>query len=128
MAESIMYCLPEHPRTGQMEEGLNFRCGISDYTQKLTKGENKVNLTSDMEAVEIISLFYPRLICCNIRMITRLSTAFPPQQFLSFLLFSLYFAKLLTNSLGRVEISKAQWQSALVEDSHQLPVPKVDHD
>lgn len=114
MAESTIYCLPEHLRTGQMEQGLNFECGISSYIQKLTKGENKVNLTSEMELMEIIELLYPRLICCNIRVIKMLCTVFPHKHFFSFLLFSLYFAKFLTNSVGQMEIPKAQWQGALI--------------
>ena len=71
-----MYCLPEHLKTGQMEQGLNFECGISGYTQKLTKEENRGNLTSQLEPMEIIKLLRPRLICCNIRVITKLSTVF----------------------------------------------------
>ena len=116
MAESIMHCLPKHPGTGQMEEGLNFKYVISGYAQKLTKEDNEVNLTSGMELMEIIKLLYPRLICCNIRVIMKLSTVFLHKRFLSFLMFSLYFARLLTNSLGPMEIAKVQRQGALIEN------------
>ena len=115
-----MYCLPEHLKTGQMEQGLNFECGISGYTQKLTKEENRGNLTSQLEPMEIIKLLRPRLICCNIRVITKLSTVFLHKQFLSVLLFSLYFAKLLTNSIGQIAIPKAQWQGAQIENFTSL--------
>jgi hypothetical protein len=120
MEESTMYCLPEHLKTGQMEQGLNFGCGISGYTQKLTKEENRENLTSQLELMEIIKLLRPRLICCNIRVITKLSTVFLHKQLLSVLLFSLYFAKLLTNSIGQVAIHKAQWQGVLMENFTSL--------
>jgi len=120
MEESAMYCLPEHLKSGQVEQGLNFEYGSSGYTQKVTKGENKVNLTSKIELMEIIKLLCPRLICCNIRLITKLSTVFPHKQFLSVLLFSLYFAKLLTNSTGQMEIPKAHWQGALIENLTSL--------
>jgi hypothetical protein len=117
MKRSSKYRLPEHLRTGQMEQGLNFEYGISGYTPKLTNGENRINLTSQLELIEIIKLLLPCLICCNIDVITKLSTAFLHQQFLSVLLFSLHFAKLLTNSLGQIVIPKAQLRGALIERS-----------
>jgi len=55
-----MYFLPEHLKTGQMEQGLNCEWGISGYTQKLTQGDNKRNLTAQLEIMGIIKLLYQR--------------------------------------------------------------------
>jgi hypothetical protein len=126
-----MYSLTEVLKTGQMEQSLNFECGISGYTPKLTNGENRVNLTSQLELMEIIKFLLPRLICCNINVITQLSTAFLHKQFLPVLLFSLYFAKLLTNSIGQIVIPKAQLRGALIgrsKISHHSPKYKPDQD
>ncbi len=99
---------------------MNCECGISGYAQKLTQGDNKRNLTAQLELMGIIKLLYPLLLCCNIRVITKLSTVFQQKQFLSFLLFSLYFAKLLTNSIIQIAIPEVQWQGALIENFASL--------